>query len=112
MKHFSSLIIFALALSLQSLAAVNILFNPSFGNWNIAGNWHLGRVPTVNDNPIISAGRTAMIDSDVNQCAVVFCGQSASIPCANSCICKLDYKTRYRSKHYLTFMCFLYVFFV
>ncbi|RLD11810.1 MAG: hypothetical protein DRI44_02720 [Chlamydiae bacterium] len=80
MKHFSSLIIFALALSLQSLAAVNILFNPSFGNWNIAGNWHLGRVPTVNDNPIISAGRTAMIDSDVNQCAVVFCGQSASTP--------------------------------
>jgi len=80
MKKIACLIITALFLTLPAFAAVNILFNPSEGHWNIPGNWHLNRIPTSGDNPIIPAGRTAIINSDVNQCDVIFCGQSAASP--------------------------------
>ena len=80
MKKIACLIIATLFLSIPAFSAVNILFNPPEGNWNVPGNWLLNRVPTPSDNPIISAGRTAIINSDVNQSAAIFCGQSASTP--------------------------------
>ncbi len=80
MKKIACSIIITLFFSLPAFSAVNIVFNPSEGNWNVPGNWHLNRVPTSSDNPIISAGRTAIVNSDVNQCAAIFCGQSASSP--------------------------------
>jgi len=79
MMKFYRLIILALLLSLQSFAA-QYLFNVTEGNWNVPGNWSGNVVPTVADQPIITAGRTVFINTDVGECNVIFCGQSVSVP--------------------------------
>ena len=79
MKKYFNLTIIVLFLSLQIFAA-QYVFNVNDGNWNVPGNWSGGVLPTAADQPIIPAGRTISVNTDVGECNVIFCGQSVSSP--------------------------------
>jgi len=79
MKTNTFAILITLFLTFQTFA-VQYFFKVNEGNWNVPGNWNESVVPTSADQPIIPAGRTVIINSDVGQCNVIFCGQSISNP--------------------------------
>ncbi len=58
--------LFLFTSGINTFASTTINFNVVSGNWNVAGNWDLLRVPNTGDLVVIGAGKTCTVDVNTN----------------------------------------------